>query len=180
MIYLTRAPLWLSGLLLVGLTTALAMAAPVFIRRHVKLERLRINNEVAGFKFATVGVLYAVMLAFVIVVWEKFSEAERDVAMEAGAAATIFRLSDGIDGAAGATLREAVASYLRTVIAEDWPAMERGGHGSGGNRALDRVYAAALAYNPDRGKDSDGILTHRRCRAELAQQATAAPGEGVH
>jgi len=27
---------------------------------------LTINNEIAGFKFATVGVLYAVLLAFVI------------------------------------------------------------------------------------------------------------------
>ena len=62
------------------------------------LARLRINNEVAGFKFATVGVLYAVLLAFaVIVVWEKFSDAENNVAQEAGAAATIYRLSWGIE-----------------------------------------------------------------------------------
>jgi hypothetical protein len=49
------------------------------------LDQLRLNNEVAGFKFATVGALYAVLLAFaVIMVWEKFSEAENTVAQEAG------------------------------------------------------------------------------------------------
>ena len=53
------------------------MFGPVMVRRHVTLERLSTNNEVAGFKFATVGVLDAVLLAFVvIIVWEKFSEAE--------------------------------------------------------------------------------------------------------
>ena len=45
--------------------------------------------------------------------------------------------------------------------------------------------AAVIGYGEvggilDHGKDSDGILTHRRCRAGLAQQTTAASDEGVH
>jgi hypothetical protein len=68
--FLTTAPLWASGALLVGVPTLLAMAGPIVVRRYVSLDRLTTNNEVAGFKFATVGVLYAVLLAFVvIVVW---------------------------------------------------------------------------------------------------------------
>jgi Na+/proline symporter len=99
MALLTTLPLWLSGVLLVGGATLIAMAAPAFVRRHVSSDRLRINNEVAGFTFATVGVLYAVLLAFaVIIVWEKFSEAEHSVAQEAGAAATLYRLAEGIGG----------------------------------------------------------------------------------
>ena len=97
MALLTTQPLWLSAALLIGATTLLAMAAPVLVRRRVKTERLRINNEVAGFTFATVGVLYAVLLAFaVIVVWEKFNEAEHAAAEEAGAAAKLYRLANGI------------------------------------------------------------------------------------
>jgi hypothetical protein len=47
---------------------------------------------VAGFTFATIGVLYAVLLAFVvIIVWERFREAERALAAESGHAATIPR-----------------------------------------------------------------------------------------
>jgi len=97
MIPLDTQPLWLSGTLLIGLATLLAMVAPIFVRQRAPSERLRINNEVAGFTFATVGVLYAVLLAFaVIIVWEKFSEAEHAVAQEAGAAATLYRLANGI------------------------------------------------------------------------------------
>src|SRR5690349_20738036 len=62
--FLTTQPLWLSGTLLIGVATLIAMAGPILVRRRVSLDRLRINNEVAGFKFATVGVLYAVLLAF--------------------------------------------------------------------------------------------------------------------
>jgi Na+/proline symporter len=87
MFFLTTAPLWLAGLVLVGLTTLIAMMGPLVIRRRMSLDVLRTNNEVAGFKFATVGVIYAVLLGFtVIVVWEKFNDAENNVALEAGAA----------------------------------------------------------------------------------------------
>ena len=57
MLYLTTFPLWLSGLILVIAPTLIAMAGPILIRQRVKLEQLSNNNEVAGFKFATVGVL---------------------------------------------------------------------------------------------------------------------------
>src|SRR5689334_11035418 len=65
---LTFLPLWLAAALLVGVLTLLAMGGPALIRRRLSLERLRANNEVAGFKFATVGVLYAVLLAFAVIV----------------------------------------------------------------------------------------------------------------
>ncbi len=131
----------------------MAMLGPTLVRRRVALDRLRTNNEVAGFKFATVGVLYAVLLAFaVIVVWEKFSDAENDVAQEAGAAATIFRLADGIGGEPGKALRADVNRYVETAISDDWPAMERGGASRSATRALDRIYATAMAYNPDDGR----------------------------
>ena len=84
------------------------MAGPLVVRRLVRLDRLRTNNEVAGFKFATVGVLYAVLLAFaIIVVWEKFNVSENDVAREAGAAVAIYRLSDGLSAERRTVLRSA-------------------------------------------------------------------------
>jgi hypothetical protein len=94
LMFLSKMPLWLSGIILVGMTMLVAMSGPPLIRRRIQLDRLRVNNEVAGFKFATVWVLYAELLAFaVIVMWEKFAEAERTVAKEAGAVATRYRHS---------------------------------------------------------------------------------------
>src|SRR5215472_18554260 len=94
---LTGLPLWISAPIIVGGSTLLAMLGPTLVRRYVALDRLTINNEIAGFKFATVGVLYAVLLAFVvIVVWEKFSDAEANVVREAGAAENLYRLSLGL------------------------------------------------------------------------------------
>src|SRR3954454_8241510 len=127
LMFLSKMPLWLSGIILVGMTMLVAMSGPALIRRRIHLDRLRVNNEVAGLKFATVGVLYAELLAFaVIVVWEKFAEAERTVAKEAGAVATLYRLSGGLDEEPGKAFRQDVTDYGRAVISEDWPAMEQG------------------------------------------------------
>src|SRR3954464_4174186 len=125
--FLTRLPLWALGIIIVVGPTLLAMTAPFFIRRGTGFDRLKINNEVAGFKFAVVGVLYAVLLAFaVIVVWERFSESEGMVASEAGAAATIYRLTKGVDETSGSEIRIRLTTYLEAAIADDWPAMAQG------------------------------------------------------
>jgi hypothetical protein len=148
MLFLTNH-LWLSSLLLLGVTTVLAMGGPIIIRRKLSLEKLTANNEVAGFKFAVIGVLYAVILGFtVIIVWEQFEDAEKDVAMEAGAAATIYRLSDAIGPTTGTTIREATTNYLKRTIGEEWPAMERGKISPSVTQALNDLYTAVGSFNP--------------------------------
>jgi hypothetical protein len=145
---LTSLPLGLAGLIVVGLGTAISMLGPGVVRRYVAFDKLAFNNEVAGFKFAVVGTLYAVLLAFVIiVVWEKFSATQADVVNEAGAAATVYRLSPALGDKAGADLRGAVTTYLKAAIADDWPAMMQSNiDGSRTARlALDAIYTTLLA-----------------------------------
>jgi len=115
-LFLAGLPLWVAAILLVVLPTIAAMCGPVLMRRRIGLERLTSNNEIAGFKFAAAGVIYAVLLAFaVFVVWEKFNDAETAVVQEAGASATIYRLTTGPDPEAVAT-RAAMGNYgLRSI-----------------------------------------------------------------
>jgi hypothetical protein len=153
------------------LPVLLSMTGPVLVRRFVTLEKLSTNNEVAGFKFATVGVLYAVLLAFaVIVVWEKFSDAEKSVAQEAGASATIYRLAEGIGGEPGASLRDALTNYLKAAINDDWPAMEKGHASLVATRALDAVYVALLTYKPNDTRGS-ALLTEVLYQLDQLTQA---------
>ena len=182
MLFLTTGPLWLSGIILVVLPAILAMLGLVFLRRRIGLEKLRTNNEVAGFKFATVGVLYAVLLAFaVIVVWEKFSDAETNVAQEAGAAATIYRMAEGIGGPPGAALYESLTKYLDAAINQDWPAMERGGESHVATHALDGVYVALLTYNPDdrRGSMLAAEVVHQLDQVTQARRARLVLASGI-
>lgn len=157
MLTLTLMPLWLSALLLVGLTTGLSMLGPVLIRRQISLNRLSTNNEVAGFKFAVVGVLYAVTVAFaIIVVWEKFNEAEMTVAQEAAAIATIHRLAKGAGNDLAAPLQVELDKYIEAVVAQDWPVMEsaNGRSSPASSQALDALYGTTLAFKPAGSRDT--------------------------
>jgi hypothetical protein len=172
--FLTSHPLWLSGAMIIGLGTLVSMLGPALVRRYVDVKRLTANNEVAGFKFATLGVLYAVLLAFaIIVVWQKFSDAEVNVVREAGAAENLYRLSQGLNAKTGVAVRDAVANYLKVTMADDWPAMDRGTAVAGGaaKQALDAAYAALLS--PD-AQSNDTVVAEMLRQLETITEARRA------
>jgi hypothetical protein len=182
--FLTSHSLWLSGFIIVGLGTILATLGPSVVRRFVALERLTTNNEIAGFKFATVGVLYAVLLAFtIIVVWQKYADAETTVAEEAGAAASIFQLSYGIDEKPGTALRSALSNYLVHTIADEWAAMEQvtPGGSMAARQALDSVYTALLTFQSNSPVDAAvlGEILHQVDQLTRARRVRLVEAEGV-
>jgi len=172
-------PLWLSSFLLVVVPTLATMCGPAVVRHFVGLERMIVNNEVAGFKFATLGVIYAVLLGFaVIVVWERFSEAEGAATREAGAVASMFRLSTGFDSNTQASFHERLSDYAKSAIVDDWPEMSRGRESSRTRQALTDVYRTVLSYSTNNPRDAvviaeildqlDHVTQERRLRLELA------------
>jgi hypothetical protein len=176
--FLSGLPLWAELLLLVIAPTIAAASGPILLRRWYGYERLASNNEIAGFKFATVGVVYSVMVAFaVIVVWEKFNDAELAVVQEAGAAATLYRLSAGPEPDMVAA-RKALGDYLNAAIESEWPTMSKGAASPETRQALDAVYVAALRVASDglrqpailseMFKQVDAITQARRVRLHLA------------
>lgn len=148
MLFLTTHPIWIAAAVLLVPTTVAAMCGPAIVRRYVPLNRLRSNNEVAGFKFATVGVIYAVLLAFaIVIVWERFNQADNDVAKEASAAATVLRLTQGLDALHGDAIRKATIAYLNDAIAKDWPAMADGRASHAVTVTLTGIYGAVLKFH---------------------------------
>jgi Protein of unknown function (DUF4239) len=157
-LWLTTLPLWLAGILVVGVPVLVAMVGPLVVRLLVSIEKLSTNNE-------------AVLLGFaVIVVWQKFSDAENAVAQEASAATTIYHLTDGIGGRSGPALRQGMNAYLKTVIVEDWPAMESGTGSNVAMRALAHVYVIMLKYKPRDRRDT-ALLTEILHELDLVTQA---------
>lgn len=179
MTFLTTRPLWILIALMLVLT-ALVMAGPVLVRRRIAIEKLRTNNEVAGFKFATIGVLYAVTLAFVVIItWERFHDAEKALAAEAGAAATIYRLSTGLDEATGSRLRKQVTAYLQSVVDDEWPAMAAGHWSHVTTGTISNLYWTLVHFRPadlhdadvqeDLFREADKLTEARRERLMMAE-----------
>ena len=83
------------GVLVVGGVCLLALAGFELVQRLVPAASRRQHNDVAGFIYAALGVIYAVLLALVdIAVWEQFGAARETVELEANAAADIFWLAN--------------------------------------------------------------------------------------
>src|SRR5215475_14331584 len=84
--------IWVWSFLLIVVSPAFAYGSARLVRRRFNAEVLARHNEVAGFVYAVIGVVYAVLLGFTaIIVWEQFREAEEDADREANALADLYR-----------------------------------------------------------------------------------------
>ena len=172
-LFLARLPLWLGALLVVILPTALAMAGPVLVRRRFSLERLTTNNEIAGFKFATVGVIYAVLLGFAVIIVRKALAMRISLVQEGGGwVATLYR-STGCCRAGGADARGD-----QRLPARGHPATTAKGktdpRGDACARCSLRAHARAHAHRLAPAwcqqifRQLDGVTQARRARLHLA------------
>jgi hypothetical protein len=115
---------WLEGILLVGALVLLAVAGNLLARRWVSVEVLKLNNEVAGFIYGVVGVLYAVLLGFTaIIVWERFDNAQAGADQEANALADLYRDAQGFPVDVRRELETQLRSYAKLVAEKEWAAM---------------------------------------------------------
>ena len=115
---------WLWGILLVGAMVLLAVAGTLLARRWVGVEVLKLNNEVAGFIYAVIGVVYAVLLGFTaIIVWEQYDKAQAVVDQEANELADLYRNAQTFPDGVRRELETRLRTYARLVVEKEWPAM---------------------------------------------------------
>jgi uncharacterized membrane protein YeiB len=124
---LVNVPEALEELLIVVVVTAAVVAVHAFLQRRLRSEVLRRHNDVAGYLFSAVGILYAVLLGFVVVVvWQKYDATVANVQDEVDAAADLYHVVDGFPPVARAAVRRDLAQYAHRMIEREWPAMARG------------------------------------------------------
>jgi len=143
------APGWLVFLVLVVLFPALILVVQLGIRRRWPALARGDHNDVVGFIIAVVGVIYAVLLAFVVIVaWESFTRAEEVVGQEASALRTLYRDSVGLPAETQAEIQDLVPRYATEVVEDSWPAMAEGRPGDPEAGDILQDMADALADAP--------------------------------
>jgi Protein of unknown function (DUF4239) len=114
------------GLVVCGACLA-AIVGLMLVQRLVPATIRQENNDVAGFIYAVLGVIYAVLLALVVIAtWEEFGRARVTVEAEANALAEIFWLAHRLPEPEGRELQELCQSYAEEVVNVGWPLMEQG------------------------------------------------------
>ncbi len=115
------------GFLTVLAVVIVAVVGLEAVGRGVPANLRQEHNDVAGFIYAVVGVIYAVLLALVVIaVWEEHEAAKATVGAEANELAEIFWLAHRLPEPEGPRLQGLARSYARVVVEEEWPLMGRG------------------------------------------------------
>src|SRR3712207_4192201 len=115
------------GVLVVCGACLAAVVGLMVVQRLVPATIRKEYNDVAGFVYAVLGVIYAVLLALVVIAtWEEFGRARVTVEAEANALAEIFWLAHRLPEPQGRELQELCRAYAEEVVNVGWPLMERG------------------------------------------------------
>lgn len=114
-------------LVLIPVVVLLALAGLVLVRKVVPPERLTRHTDVAGYVYAVIGVLYAVILAQVVIAaWEQYQDARDMAVREAYAVLNLDRLSRSWPEQEREAVRTVLFAYAEEVVQIEWPAMAQG------------------------------------------------------
>ncbi|HWE91757.1 MAG TPA: DUF4239 domain-containing protein [Pseudonocardiaceae bacterium] len=95
-----------------------------FVPHAVRAE----HNDVAGFVYAVLGVMFAVTLAFVVVnEWEAISTAKNNTFTEANELGALYWASRALPAAQGRDLERTTQQYADVVIDQEWSMLNDGG-----------------------------------------------------
>jgi hypothetical protein len=180
--WLYGMPTWLSGSLIVFTAVALSMLGLTCFHYFVPTELRRAHNDVAGFILAVVGVIYAVLLAFIAVsTWENFNKAQDAAEFEADMVDNLYFDSVGLPPKISFAVCRYLREYTRIVIDKEWPAQQAGKINIEGSKPLYQLDAAILKFHTsDRAIDAEVLRTandlFRARRDRLVAASSKIPG----
>lgn len=145
--------LHIPGFVLVFIVAAfyivLSIVGLYVIRAFHSPAKLKLHNDVAGFIFATIGVTYAVLLAFVVIVtWQNFDEAHKNVSKEANYIVSLYHDTKPLPAAFRGELKGDLVRYINAIIEEEWPMMIRGEQSAEAQQAQDAIWKLYGGYVP--------------------------------
>ncbi|HEY3918876.1 MAG TPA: hypothetical protein VGL83_13845 [Stellaceae bacterium] len=127
--WIYNVPTWEMASVACAVIVGVSLIGLVITSRLIPVEFRRKHNEFAGFNSALVGVVFAVLLAFVAVAaWGTFDKAADTAEMEASLAGDLFRDSFTMPDPIKADLAGDMRDYVDVVLNQEWPAMAKGAH----------------------------------------------------
>lgn len=136
------------------LLSATALAGHKLWRKFVKVEYDEEERGLAMGMLGVVAMMLSLLLAFSSMsVWDAYSGAESAAAAEASVSGELVRDLSVYGGPAANAAREAVRTYLRAVIEDEWPAMAAGGRSESASHKFNAIYRAVGVLSPRNSRE---------------------------
>ena len=117
--FLLQLPPPISFLIVSAITTFFTLGGLYLVRKKYSADVLKENHEVAAIIFNAFGLFYGVMLAFVVfVTWSGYSDATKDLEMEANLADDLFHIAKTVPEPAKTTMQHGLIDYVNSVFDE--------------------------------------------------------------
>jgi Na+/proline symporter len=114
--FLLNWPWALSFFLVSAVTTTIAVLGLYLVRKKYPADVLKENHEVAAIIFNAFGVLYAVVVAFVVfVTWNGYDEATKNLQLEASQVLDIFHSARAFPDPASKIIQDGLIDYTNSV-----------------------------------------------------------------
>jgi len=125
--FLLNWPWALSCFFVSSVTTAIAVVGLYLVRRKYSADLLKENHEVAAIIFNAFGVLYAVVVAFVVfVTWNGYDEATKNLQLEASQVIDLFHSAKAFPDPASRVIQDGLISYTNLVHDDELRRMAEG------------------------------------------------------
>jgi hypothetical protein len=136
------------GVAVVGGTILVSVAAVALVRK-IPRERLEEHQDVVSVMFSAVGVLYTVLLAFmVVIVWEQFNAAEESTHQEATKISNLLRDAVVFPAPVRTEIQGRLVAYAQSVVDDEWDTMANGESSSTTGAAYRRIWGAYYDFYP--------------------------------
>jgi hypothetical protein len=181
---LVSVPTWMiiSIMLLVAIGTA--VGGVLLVRRYANVRNLKRHHDIAGPIFSTLGVVYAVLLAFaIVVVWQNFDRTQNNVILEANYYADIYRDSAGLPESFRNNLKVSMDDYINAIINDEWKLLAVGQRSMVVQEKSSKIWDMFGSFEPATEKEKlffAEILGKANLAGELRRQRIADASVGIH
>lgn len=123
MIYLlNNVPWYVLAALIIGGTVGLSLCGLLWVRKRVGVATLKQNHDVASTTFGIVGLIYGVLLGFIVVnVHERYTEVSKIVDTEANLLLNLYRDAEVFPPQTRDDIRLHIRKYVEYAVINEWP-----------------------------------------------------------
>jgi hypothetical protein len=119
------------ALLFVGGAVLYAIVGVLVVRKYVHRHVAEGHNDVLVPLFLTAGVIYAVLLGFMVVgEWESYDAAHVNAEEEAALLVPLYRQTTVMAQEKGDEMRNLLRQYAELVVSDEWPSLQATGRAS--------------------------------------------------
>lgn len=116
MSFLEQAPWYLSVVMVLFSAAIVAILGLLIVRNSTNKGHFKEHHDVAGFTFGIVGVIYAVLLSYIVVdVHDRFNQIHQNITLEANLAVELYRDSEVFPKVVRDAIKNQIHQYIEAM-----------------------------------------------------------------